>query len=430
MITDRQAKSIKPEDKSKPSGVTGLTLKPTKVKGRGLWHFRYVSPITKKRRETSFGVYPDVSVASALEQGRKARQLLAEGLDVIDALKAEKEEANRMPTFAEAANARFKELHPSFKTSRHSTNWIRSLELHAFEDIGHRKVDDLRPQDFADMLRPIWLEKKETAGRVKQRCHNVMAACYAHGLIDSNPVDVVHMLLPAQNQIVEHLPSMPWQLVPEFVQKHIHGEIIIGAKAALLFAILTAARSGEVRGATWQEIDLQEKLWIVPATRMKASREHRVPLSTQAIALIEQQLAISPTKPTENAVVFKSVQGKVLSDTALTMLLRRVKATSDTAGRVATAHGFRSSFRNWAADNDYGTDIAERALAHIIANRVQAAYERTDRLEARVKMMQDWADHVFSEIETGGANDVKETASAKRVDEGMCRALQTLTNSS
>lgn len=426
MITDRQAKSIKPGDKNKPTGVTGLTLRPTKTKGRGQWHFRYVSPITSKRRETSFGTYPDVSVANALEIGRKARQMLAAGLDVIAALQAEKEEENRIPTFEEAARARFAELHPSFKKSRHSTNWIRSLELHAFKHIGHIKVDELKPIDFADMLSPIWLDIKETASRVKQRCHNVMASCYAQGFIESNPVDVVHMLLPAQNQIVQHQPSMPWQLVPAFTKEHLYGEVIFGAKSALLFAILTAARSSEVREAVWGEFNLKERLWVVPAHRMKAAREHRVPLSDQAIELIEHQLARLPSKPMKTDVVFKSVRGQVLTDAAMTMLLRRVKAPSDTAGRVATAHGFRSSFRNWAADNDYSSDIAERALAHIIANRVQAAYERTDRLEARIQMMQNWADHVFSDIEVDDANNAKETASQKTIDDGMFRALESL----
>lgn len=426
MITDRQAKSIKPGDKNKPTGVTGLTLRPTNTKGRGQWHFRYVSPITSKRRETSFGTYPDVSVANALEAGRKARQILSSGLDVIDTLNAEKEMASTIPTFEEAARARFAELHPSFKKSRHDTNWIRSLELHAFKHIGHIKVDELKPKDFADMLSPIWLDIKETAARIKQRCHNVMAFCYAQGFVNSNPVDVVHMLLPAQNAVVQHQPSMPWKLVPEFVRENLYDEIIIGAKAALLFTILTAARSGEAREATWSEFDLEERLWIIPAERMKASKEHRVPLSLQAVELIEMQKIVGEKVPKNTDVVFKSVRGKTLSDAAMTMLLRRAKAQSDIAGRVATAHGFRSSFRNWAADNDYSSDIAERALAHIIANRVQAAYERTDRLEARVKMMQDWADHVFSEIEANSRKTVDGSTKAKALDAGLFNALDNL----
>jgi integrase len=167
----------------------------------------------------------------------------------------------------------------------------------------------------------------------------------------------------------------------------------MGGRAALLFAILTAARSGEVRGATWAEIDLDKRLWTVPAARMKAGRAHRVPLSDDALALLRVQRG--DETPAPDALVFPALRGGELSDMALTSLLRKAQAESDVPGRIATAHGFRSSFRNWAADHGVGTELAERALAHTIGNKVQAAYERSDRLDARVKLMQSWADHVM-----------------------------------
>lgn len=388
-ISDKQARAIKPGDKAKQSGITGLTLKPTKVRGRGKWVLRYVSPATGKRRDTSLGIYPDVPVADALKQGRAAREMLAAGTDPIMA----KQEQDAIPTFERAARERYAQLSAGFNNARHRQNWIRSLEMHAFPSIGAMTVDAITPQHLADMLRPIWLEIPDTAGRVKQRCSDVMAACWAQGHIQGNPADVVDRLLPKQPSKAEkHYPAMPWELVPAFVQDQLSGRLM-GSRAALLWLILTGARSGEVRGATWSEFDLDAKLWTVPPERMKAGRRHRVPLSDAAIDLLRAQWP-DKREPPADALIFPSVQGKMLSDMAVSMLLRKAGAASDTPGRTATAHGFRSSFRNWAADHHYSMDIAERALAHTIGNKVQAAYERTDRLDARIEMMQAWADHV------------------------------------
>lgn len=180
-------------------------------------------------------------------------------------------------------------------------------------------------------------------------------------------------------------------MYPAFVKKHVskfkQGE---ATRAALLFLILTAARSGEVRGAVWDEFDLKAGVWTIPGERMKAKEPHRVALSSAALALVqtlkEQKL--------HEALVFPSPRGKVVSDMVLTSFLRRVQAQSDTPGRVATAHGFRSSFRDWASEHGYARDLAERALAHTVANRVEAAYHRTDLLEQRRPMMEAWAMHV------------------------------------
>jgi len=184
---------------------------------------------------------------------------------------------------------------------------------------------------------------------------------------------------------------MPWRDVPAFVKKHVaefkQGE---ATRAALLFLILTAARSGEVRGATWEEFDLTAGIWTIPAERMKAKAAHRVALSAPALALgkrlKEQKL--------HETLLFPSPRGKVLSDMVLTSFLRRIEAKSDAPGRVATAHGFRSSFRNWASENGHARDLAERALAHTVANNVEAAYHRTDSLEQRLPLMEAWAAHV------------------------------------
>lgn len=186
---------------------------------------------------------------------------------------------------------------------------------------------------------------------------------------------------------------MPWRQVPSFVNTHL-AEHAPGdsTRAALLFLILTATRSGEVRGATWDEFDLHARVWSIPAGRMKANEPHRVPLSEKALALIK---ALKQGE-LHDILVFPSPREKVLSDMTLTALLRRVKAESDSPDRVATAHGFRSSFRDWASENGYARDLAERALAHTVANKVEAAYHRTDLLEQRRPLMEAWADHVYS----------------------------------
>lgn len=190
---------------------------------------------------------------------------------------------------------------------------------------------------------------------------------------------------------------MPWNSVPKFVATHLIDRLPgDSTKAALEFAILTVTRSGEVRGATWEEFDLVANIWTIPAVRMKMNEPHRVPLSGRATEIIKY---LNEWK-LHDELVFPAPRGKILSDMTLTALLRRVKAESDTLGRVATAHGFRSSFRDWASENGYARDLAERALAHAVSNQVEAAYHRTDLLEQRRSMMQAWAEHVHSASQT------------------------------
>lgn len=400
-ITDRQARTIKPGGRAIPTGITGLTLQPSTKPGRGKWNLRFVSPMTGKRRDMGLGVYPDTGVSDALSAADRARQQIAAGIDPIVA----RDDQQSLPSFEQAARARWEQVSPAFRNEKHRAQWISSLERHVFPYIGAYKVDALTPRHFADMLRRIWLEIPETAKRVKMRCADIMASCWAHGHIQSNPLDVVAHLLPATKSAatIRHQPAMPWQLVQCFVNAHLAKEPLLGARAALLFAILTAARSGEVRGATWGEIDFHAKLWVIPASRMKAGKDHRVPLSRNAIKLL-RQLNFEAEQSTPEELIFPALRGGQLSDMALTSLLRKAKAPSDTPGRVATAHGFRSSFRDWAADKGYSTELAERALAHLIGNKVQAAYERTDRLEARINMMEDWADWVMSTQATSSKN--------------------------
>lgn len=392
-ITDRKARAIKPGDKPVPAGVTGLYLFAGSEAGRGKWILRYVSPVTGKRRDAGMGSYPDTSVARAIEKALSAREQIQDDIDPILARQSER----AIPTFEKAARDQWAVLSPGFRNDKHKAQWISSLEQHVFPTIGGIRVDRLETSHFGDVLNPIWLTIPETAKRVKMRCSTVMAACRARKFIMGNPLDDVGPLLPSakgKDAPVRHHPAMPWKILPAFISDHLNRQPVIGARAALLFTILTAARSGEVRGATWAEIDIDKAQWFVPADRMKANRAHRVPLSADALALLRAQYDGDATPPAET-LLFPALRGGELSDMALTSLLRKAQAESDVPGRIATAHGFRSSFRNWAADHGVSTELAERALAHTIGNKVQAAYERSDRLAARVKLMQSWADHVM-----------------------------------
>lgn len=394
LLTDTKARSVKPG--SAPlahGGITGLALHPSpSQKGHGKWVLRYVSPVTKKRRNAGLGSYPDISLADAAQRARVMREQIARGQDPLETKVAEATKP-RIPNLREAAEVLHRELAPGWKNAKHSQQWINTLKEYALPVIGSLALDQIQPRHIADALRPIWLSKPETASRVKQRLHMVMAWGWAHGFCTANPVDVVSHLLPQQpGKAVrtQHQPAMPWKDVPSFVAKYLRNPESV-TETALKLLILTATRSGEIRGAAWSEFDLEKAIWTIPAERMKAKQAHRIPLSKQALDIVKRQYGL------HEVLVFPSARDeKVLSDMTLTAFLRRTKATSDVAGRSATAHGFRSSFRDWASEKGYSRDLAERALAHTVQNKVEAAYHRTDLLEQRSLLMQAWANHVTS----------------------------------
>jgi integrase len=395
MLTDKQARALKPDDKPVFDGkVTGLLLTPSKSGCK--WTLRFTSPLTGKRREAGLGTYPETSIAEAREKGLAMRKVIDSGEDPIDKRNREHEAAaaaSAALTFEKAARKLHEELTPSWKNKKHAAQWINTLETYVFPKLGNRKLDAISPGDCADVLRPIWLTKAETASRTRQRMHAIMQWAWAHGYITANPVSVVDHILPKQSGKPEHQPAMPWRQVPQFARANLaEHKPTDSTRAALLFLILTATRSGEIRSATWDELDLNARIWNIPAARMKAKEAHRVPLSEHALDLVKTLKKVR----LHETLVFPSPREKVLSDMTLTALLRRVKAESDTPGRFATAHGFRSSFRDWASEHGYARDLAERALAHSVANKVEAAYHRTDLLEQRRPLMEAWAEHVYS----------------------------------
>lgn len=396
-LTDLKARSIKPNDKPLAhGGVTGLTLHPSNTKGHGKWVLRFVSPVTNSRRNAGLGTYPEVSVAEAAQVATQMRQQLAAGQDPLELKKVVEPERPSIPTFVQAATILHSDLVAGWKNHKHGQQWINTLSIYVFPIIGSVNLDQLQPRHIADALKPVWLEKPETASRIKQRIHAVMAWGWAHGYCQSNPVDVVTHLLPQQpskTTRTQHQPAMPWADIPLFVEKHLRNRVRYDVTRAILeVLILTAARSGEIRGMRWEEINFDTAVWTIPAERMKAKMPHRVPLSGRAIEIIESQ------KGLHDVLVFPSTKKEVaLSDMVITSFLRRVNAISDVSGRVATAHGFRSSFRDWCSEHGYPRDLAERSLAHVLQNKVEAAYHRTDLLEQRRPLMDAWGKWVTND---------------------------------
>lgn len=384
---------MEPGSSSLPhGGVEGLTLHPSaKLKGHGKWVLRYTSPVTGKRRLAGLGTYPEISITDAAKKANTMREAIAKGLDPLIEKEAEKQR-EKPPSFAEAAVRVHKELRQAWKNPKHQQQWLNTVTQYAVPEIGNLTLDQLQPHHFANVLRPIWLTKAETASRLRQRLHAIMAWGWAHGFCTSNPVDVVDHLLPTQpGKAVRtiHHPAMPWRIIPDFWQQHLTKEDYDSSRAILKFIILTASRSGEARGMIWSEVDFDNAIWTIPSSRMKAKMQHRVPLSPAALKIILKQRDLG------SAFVFPSVRSKKpLTDMTITMLLRRLEAASDTKGRLATTHGFRSSFRDWCSENSYPRDLAERALAHTVQNKVEAAYHRTDLLEQRRPMMDKWAEYV------------------------------------
>ena len=395
LLSDAKARSIKPDDKPLPhGGITGLTLHPSTTKGRGKWVLRYVSPMTGKRRNAGLGIYPEISIADAGNQARLMREQLAKGLDPLE---IKKEEASKpaIPTVEIAARQVHEQLLPGWRNPKHGKQWISTLEQYAFPIIGRQPINAITPAHIASVLQPIWLEIPETATRVKQRLHAVMAWAWAHGFCQANPVDVVDKLLPLQPSKAirtQHQPAMDWRILPAFYQQHLaNAERFDVSRALLSFVILTGCRSGEARSMRWEELDLDTAIWTIPADRMKTQVIHRIPLSLQAMAVLDKVRGL------HGEWVFPSPRKQVpLTDMALTTLLRRVEAPSTTPERLATAHGFRSTFRDWCSEQGYPRDLAERALAHLIQNKVEAAYHRTDLLDQRRPMMDTWAEFVES----------------------------------
>lgn len=366
-------------------GVAGLYLYVNDTGARS-WVLRVV--VGSKRRHMGLGGYPDVPLAIAREKARAARQKIEQGVDPI----AEREQArsklmaeqSSSKTFKEAAGAYIEAHGDSWKNPKHRAQWQSTLESYAFPVMGEMLVQDVEQAQVLKVLEPIWKSKNETASRLRGRIESILDwAAVRKYRTGENPArwkGQLDKLLPAPKKIqkTEHRKAVAVKDAPSFMAalRQMPGT----AARALEFAILCASRSGEVRGMTWSEIDEVEGVWTIPGNRMKAGKEHRVPLSEKALEIIKAQPEIAGCK-----FVFPGAKGGMLSDMTLTAVMRRMKVD-------AVPHGFRSTFRDWAGDQTHHPrDVVEMALAHVIESKAEAAYRRSDALEKRRRLMNDWA---------------------------------------
>lgn len=357
----------------------GLMLNVTKSGSRS-WVLRVQHD--GRRRDFGLGSERDVTLSEARDEARRIRRMVRKGLDP---LAERRKEASRNRTFRMAAVDYHSAYYKTWKNGKHRDQWINTLKTYAFPHIGDMTLDVIDGPMIVDVLSPIWLEKPETARRVKQRIGAVLDFAHARGWRESEaPMRAVAKGLPSQPKRTGRFQAMPYALVPDFVAKL--REIESFGALALEALILTACRSGEIRGACWDEIDLDARLWTIPAGRMKAGRSHAIPLSAQALDLFKRAAAL---RIADTQLVFPGQKrGKALSDMTLLKILRD-------QGEPYTVHGFRSSFRDWAAEcSDQPGEVAEAALAHTVPNAVEAAYRRTDFLERRRGLMNDWGYYV------------------------------------
>lgn len=355
----------------------GLSLLLTAPK-KGYWVLR--ATINGRRRDIGLGPLDLVTLAEARELAIDMRRDIQRGIDPIEERKRQKIE---ILTFKAAAEKVHTEQKATWKNGKHQDQWINTLETYAFPKLGDRLVNDIEGPLIREVLLDFWLEKPETARRVKQRIGVVLDWAYANGMRATEaPMRSLSRALPRQPKQDGHFAAMPYEDVPTFL-KHLHKRTSV-ARLALEFLILTASRSGEVRGTKWAEINLDAKLWTVPAERMKVGKEHVVPLTDAAIDVLERA---RPYYAECSDLVFPGRNVlRPMSDMTLLKILRYAKLPF-------TVHGFRSAFRDWAAEKtSYPGEVAEAALAHSVSNKVEAAYRRTNYLDKRRELMREWSD--------------------------------------
>ena len=353
----------------------GLSLR-IDAKGYRRWIWR--GQVSGKAIVRGLGGYPAVPLVEA----RKAAIKVREDAKAV-ALRASEA---AIPTFAQAADKVIELRRPTWTNQRHAAQWQYTLNFYAVPALGGKAVDEVTTADVLDVLEPIWTDKTETATRLRQRLETVFDWCMGHGYRQDNPAGKhILKMLPNTKRMKAHHRALLYPEVPAAFHRVGNCRAYECTKFAFKLLVLTAVRSGEVRGADWSEIDWETATWTIPAERMKADKEHRIPLSTQAMAVLRDAWGISGPE----GLIFPAPRTRLaLSDMALTQLLRRLEIPS-------TIHGFRSSFRDWAAEQSGASwAVCESALAHTVGNSVEAAYMRSDLFDKRQQLMQAWADYV------------------------------------
>ncbi|MBV1900108.1 MAG: integrase arm-type DNA-binding domain-containing protein [Kordiimonadaceae bacterium] len=367
------------------------------VDGSGAKRWRFIFSMNGKRYEMGLGGYPGFSLAEARDERDEAQKKVKSSINPIEARRQfRRAEKAGQCTFGQFSDELVEALVPGFRSQKHIDQWRMSLKVYA-KPIRQKSISDVSTEDVLGILKPIWQSKAETASRVRGRIERVLDAAKAKGLrVGENPArwkGHLDSLLPKRQKLTRgHFASMPFENVPAFLMKLKKREAV--AAKALEFLILTAARTGEVLGATWQEIDLEKKLWTIPAHKMKAGREHRVPLVGRALDILQElQNAYS------SEFIFPGTKPRTpLSGMSMIMLLRRMKVEN------VTVHGFRSSFRDWAGENTQAPrEVAEAALAHVLGDATERAYRRRDALDKRRQLMEAW----YRYCKDSGASDGK-----------------------
>ncbi|MCC5987293.1 MAG: integrase arm-type DNA-binding domain-containing protein [Pararhodobacter sp.] len=393
-------------------GVPGLHMQITPKGGRS-WVLRV--KVGNMRRDIGLGGYPGVTLSQARDKAREARAKIESGIDPVEERKAAKAALvaaqRRGMTFADAVDKALAAKLDAFRNAKHRQQWENTLATYATPDLGKMLVQDITTQDVLRVLQPLWMDKTETASRLRGRIEAVLSwatvAGHRHGDNPARWAGNLKELLPPPSKVANegNHPALALDDAPRWYAA-LQSREGFGARA-LEFAALTATRSQEVRGACWDEIDMDNALWIVPGARMKMGKEHRVPLSARAVALLK---ALPRLK--DNPLVFPAARGGQLSDMTLSATMRRMHESDIAQGgagfidrtskRPAVPHGLRSTFRDWAAEmTTYPGDMAEVALAHRISNAVEASYRRGDMVEKRRRMMADWADFMGGKVKGG-----------------------------
>ena len=333
--------------------------------------------IRGRRRELGLGSVALAPLSEAREKALANRKLARQGGDPL----AEKRRGQGIPSFAEAAMRVLEQKRGGWRNPRHPREWLSSLRRFAFPRIGKVPVSEVTSADLLEILTPLWHRKVATARRVRQRLRAVLEWAVAMEYRIDNPCDRIGPVLGPQQDVTEHMQALPHREAAAVIRKVRGSAALPAAKLAFEFLVLTAARWGEVRWAEWEEIDRDAGVWTVPASRMKTNRRHRVPLCGRALEILEAAQALGGAGP----LVFTHGGGRPLHDSQLRRLLREL-------GIAAVPHGFRSSFRDWAGEEtDHPREVIEAALAHVVRNRVEAAYARSDLFERRRTLMDDWA---------------------------------------
>ena len=381
-LTALKIKGLKPGQKTQRlADGRGLYLV-VRPSGSRAWVLR--TTIDGTRTDIGLGPFPDVTLARAREKAQEIRGKVVDGHDP----RVERRQP-KVPTFREASEQYITQNERRWKSPREARDWRACLESYAYPRFGNVRVDKVTRNDVLKALLPIWPTVPARARKLRQRTKTIFAAAMAHGHLDVNPAgEVIDAALPRRKGVPEHHRSLPYQKVGAALNTVEESTSGLAVKLCFRFLVLTAVRSGEARGATWDEIDLERREWRIPGERMKMGVPHRVPLSNAALDVLRRARALGST-----GLIFPSAGRKrPLTDMSLMQVLRRTGLAGET-----TAHGLRASFRTWAMEQtDVSWSVGESALAHTIGNSTEQAYARSDLYQKRVELMRSWGNYVTS----------------------------------